>query len=410
MFGFLKKKLKDWKKDVVGEEVVESEVKEVKEVKTKKTKEKKKAPKDIDKADISSKQSEDSSPKDMDKDIEAPVKFNVGTKQYEPDIERIKEIGEEIEELAEEVEEDFEELEEVVDEKKHKKKTGFFKRAFSSKITLTEAEFASHLESLEMLLLENNVAYAVVDKISEKLKEEVVGNEISKKELDEKIIDSLKEVISDILIEPPNIIEEIKSSVKPYVILFCGINGAGKTTSIAKVATLLKKNGLSCVMAAGDTFRAASIEQLEIHAKNVGCDIVAGEYGRDPASVGFDAISHAKKNGLDVVLIDTAGRMHTAKNLMQEIEKVAKVCKPDLKIFVGESICGNDIVDQIKTFNESVELDGIILSKADIDEKGGTAISVGHVTGKPIFFLGMGQEYGDLEVFDKGKFLAKLFE
>jgi len=249
----------------------------------------------------------------------------------------------------------------------------------------------------------------VVDKVIEELRDALVGKEISKKGIDEVISDSLREIISNILVEPPNIIEDIKSTNKPYVILFCGINGTGKTTSIAKVATLLKKNKITCVMAAGDTFRAASIEQLKIHADKVGVPIVTSDYGHDPASVGFDAINYAKKNKIDVVLIDTAGRMHTAKNLLSEIGKVARVCKPNLKVFVGESIAGNDIVEQVKAFDLEVGLDGMILSKADIDEKGGTILSVGQTTGKPILFLGTGQEYSDLEVFEKGKFLDKLF-
>ncbi len=261
-----------------------------------------------------------------------------------------------------------------------------------------------------MLLLENNVAFDVVDKILSGLKENLVGKEISKKGVEEEIMNAFREVISNILIEPFDIFERIKKKDGPYVILFCGINGTGKTTTIAKIASNLKKKGISSCMAAGDTFRAASIEQLKTHAERVGVPIIASEYGSDPASVGFEAISYAKKNNIKVVLIDSAGRMHTAKNLMAEIEKVARVCKPDLKIFVGESITGNDIIEQVKAFNESVGIDGIVLSKADIDEKGGSAISVGYITGKPILFLGVGQEYKDLEVFDKEKFLDKIFQ
>jgi len=162
------------------------------------------------------------------------------------------------------------------------------------------------------------------------------------------------------------------------------------------------------VIAAGDTFRAASIEQLEKHAERLNIKMISHEYGADPAAVGFDAIKYAEKNNIDCVLIDTAGRMHTQKNLLREMEKIVNVCKPDKKIFVGESITGNDSVEQIKSFDETIGIDGIVLTKADIDEKGGTALSLGYITKKPILYLGTGQEYKDIEPFDKKKFIEKL--
>jgi len=260
-----------------------------------------------------------------------------------------------------------------------------------------------------MLLLENNVALEVAEKIIRELRENIVGKELLRKEIEGEIYDTLKEIIEEILVEPFDIVEQIKSKKeKPYVILFCGINGSGKTTTAAKIAVMLKEKNLSCVLAAADTFRAASIEQLKKHGERVGVKVIAQEYGADPAAVGFDAIAYAKKNHIDAVLIDTAGRIHTSKNLLKEIEKVARVCKPDTKIFVGESITGNDAVEQIKTFNWEIGIDGIILSKADIDEKGGTALSVGYVTKKPILFLGTGQEYEKIEIFDKQEFIKKL--
>ncbi|MFC1682414.1 signal recognition particle-docking protein FtsY, partial [Nanoarchaeota archaeon] len=195
---------------------------------------------------------------------------------------------------------------------------------------------------------------------------------------------------------------------EPYIILFCGINGSGKTTTVAKIAEYLKKNNLTCVLAAADTFRAASIEQLKKHSEKLNVKVIANEYGSDPAAVAFDAVKYAEKNKIDCVLIDTAGRIHTSKNLLKEIEKISRVTKPDTKIFVGESITGNDAIEQVKTFNFEIGIDGIILTKADIDEKGGTALSVGYVTKKPILFLGTGQEYEAIEVFDKEKFIEKL--
>lgn len=291
----------------------------------------------------------------------------------------------------------------------------FFKRVTSKiqKIKISDEEFEVYGEELKMLLLENNVAFEVADKIVEQLKEEVVGREFLRKEAEFEIKEVIKKIISDVLIEPPSILDMIEENKKskpgdPFVFLFVGSNGAGKTTTVAKIASFLSGKGISCVLAAADTFRAASIEQLKHHGDKVGVKVISHQYGSDPASVGFDAIQYAKKNGIDCVLIDTAGRMHTSKNLLKEVEKISKVCKPNLKIFVGESITGNDSVEQVKSFNWSVSLDGIVLTKADIDERGGTALSLGYVTKKPILFLGTGQEYDKIEVFDKGKFLREL--
>ena len=280
-----------------------------------------------------------------------------------------------------------------------------------SKITISEKEFNIYSEDLEMLLLENNVALEVAENIIKKLKEKIIGQAFLKKEIESEIKDSFKEIIEEILIDPFNILDKIKNrenKSEPYIILFCGINGTGKTTSVAKIADYLKKNNISCVLAAGDTFRAASIEQLKKHGEKIGVKVISQDYGSDPTAVSFDAIKYAKKNSIDCVLIDTAGRIHTSKNLLKEIEKIVRICKPDLKLFVGESITGNDAIEQAKSFNWSVGIDGIILTKADIDEKGGTALSVGEVTKKPILYLGTGQEYEKIEVFDKNKFIERL--
>ncbi|MBU1103220.1 MAG: AAA family ATPase, partial [Nanoarchaeota archaeon] len=307
---------------------------------------------------------------------EVPLKFEVAKQKFEPDLEKIKEEAlesekefekEEIDERAEELEEELEEkkikeakekeeplakekIEEEVEEKK-----GFF-GFLAAKLTTSElkgGDFDEAFEELEFTLLENNVALGVVDKIKERLKNDLVGKRFGKKEVEGKILGALKAAIDGLLIEPPSLIEQIKKKDGVFVILFFGINGSGKTTSVAKLAWKLKKAGLSCVLAAGDTFRAASIEQLEKHADNIGVEIVKGDYGKDPASVAFDAIAFAKKKKKNVVLIDTAGRMYTKQNLMKEMEKIVKVSKPDLKIFVGESITGNDATEQAKMFNET---------------------------------------------------------
>jgi fused signal recognition particle receptor len=296
-------------------------------------------------------------------------------------------------------------------EKEWEEKPSFLKK-IAPKIKISEKEFEIYSEELELLLLENNVAVEVAEKIIRDLKKKLIGKEILKKELEYEITDSFKDIVREILISPPDLIEEIKEKSliqkKPYVILFCGINGAGKTTTIAKIAQHLKSRKISCILAAADTFRAASIEQLKEHGEKIGIKVIAHNYGSDPASVGFDAINYAGKNSIDCVLIDTAGRMHTQKNLLREMEKIVRVCNPDKKLFVGESITGNDAVEQIKNFDEAIGISGIVLTKADIDEKGGTALSVGYATKKPIFYLGTGQTYAAIEPFDKEKFIEML--
>lgn len=382
MFNKLKEKLKGWTQAIVKKAVVE-EVQEVaKQEKAKKpVKEKKKAKKEI-------------------KEEIKPIEEH---EYVEPEP---KTFDEEEREVSEKIVEDIK-LEEGG-------KKSFFRKIFSKiiKVKISEEDFEEYSGDLEMILLENNVAVEVSEKIINQLKESLVGKEFLKKEIEGQIKESLKDIIYKILIEPFDLIEKIKNKKdtehKPYVILFCGINGTGKTTTIAKLANLLKEKKLSCVFAAGDTFRAASIEQLKKHGNKLNIPVISHEYGSDPAAVGFDAVKYAEKNHIDIVMIDTAGRMHTEKNLMAQVEKIAKVCNPDIKLFIGESITGNDIIEQIKTFNQSVKIDGIILTKADIDEKGGTALSVGYTTEKPILYLGTGQEYKDLEKFDKNKFVESL--
>lgn len=273
---------------------------------------------------------------------------------------------------------------------------------------LSQEHFDELFMELELTLLENNVALEAVDAIRNNLAQALVNQQMKKTEAEARILQALKDAILALLIEPPNLCEEIKKSTPPYVILFFGINGTGKTTSIAKLAHLLKKEGISCVLAAADTFRAASIEQLKTHAARLQVPVIASQYGVDPASVAFDAIAYARKHNIKAVLIDTAGRMYTKENLLKEMEKIVRVAKPNLKLFVGESITGNDVIEQVRTFNDAIGIDGIILTKADIDEKAGTILSVSHVTHKPIYFLGTGQGMDDLMPFTKKEVLKNL--
>jgi fused signal recognition particle receptor len=394
MFKFLKDKISKWTKNLTedADEIIApiEKVEKLKEKNSKKTNKKKISKKKPDKKNLLKEKKA--------KEIELPQKFSSAEQKYEPDLEKIEETIEQETEKEEEIQ-------------KTEEKKSFFSKLTSSisKAKISEEKFEQYSEDLEMLLLENNVALEVAEKIISELKEKIVGKEIPKKELEQEIKNSLEEVIREILIEPPKIENLIHENLEsPFVILFCGVNGTGKTTSIAKIAKYLEKQNIKSVMAAGDTFRAAAIQQLQEHGEKLNIPVIARNYGADPASVGFDAIQYAKKHKIPCVLIDTAGRMHTAKNLLAEIGKVARVCKPNLKFFVGESITGNDAVEQVKAFNEEVQLDGVVLTKADIDEKGGTALSLGYITKKPIFFLGTGQEYSDIEQFNKNKFLEKL--
>ena len=301
---------------------------------------------------------------------------------------------------------------EKIEIKEEPVKKGFFE-AIKEKIITTKIngeQFEKLFWELELALMENNVAVQVIEKIKNDLKEELVEKPIRRTKVEETILESLKGSIEELFIDNRiNLIEEIRNKEeKPYIIAFFGINGSGKTTSIAKIASMLKAKKISCVLAASDTFRAASIEQIQQHADKIGVKLIKHDYGSDPAAVAFDAIEHAKSKNIDVVLIDTAGRMHSNTNLIDEMKKIIRVAKPDLKIFVGESITGNDCVEQAKTFNESVGIDGIILAKADIDEKGGAAVSVSYVTKKPILFIGTVQKYSDLQEFDKDEIMRNI--
>lgn len=445
MFSKLKEKLKSWTKKISKEkeeEVVEEALEEKKVEKETKKEQEIEPPKEEETIEKKPEKFELPKPekypeppfeektpkieseekKPIDKKIKIPAEFDSGKQKYEPNLEKIKEIEREIEEAQKEIKkiEKVKELSKKVEEierdekKKDEEKPGklsFFKRVTAgiNKTKISEKEFNIYSEELQMLLLENNVAFEVVERVISQLKEEIVGKEFLKKEIEGQIEIALKEILENILIEPFNIADKIKGKKeKPFVMLFCGINGTGKTTTIAKIASQLKEGGFSVVLAAADTFRAASIEQIKKHADNLGIKLISHDYGSDPAAVGFDAIKYAQKNRIDVVLIDTAGRMHSEKNLIKELEKITRVNSPDLKIFVGEAITGNDSIEQVRSFNFAIGIDGIILTKADTDEKGGTALSVGYVTKKPILYLGTGQEYKDLTPFNKQKFIEEL--
>jgi len=276
---------------------------------------------------------------------------------------------------------------------------------------ISEKDLDGILWDLELALIENDVAKEVTEKLTEQVKKDLLGAETSRKEVEALILDSLKSSVTEILDkEQPDIIQKIKNnSGKPYTILFFGFNGTGKTMTIGKFAKLLKDNGLSCVMAAGDTFRAAAIEQLQVHATKMDVPIIKQERGSDAAAVIFDAIDHAKAKGIDVVLADTAGRSDTNTNLMDELKKVVRVNSPDLKVFVGDALTGNDAADQAKVFHDAVGIDVAVLTKVDCDAKGGSCLSVSYMADAPIVYLGTGQGYADMEPFKPEWFIDKVF-
>ncbi|MGM5481497.1 MAG: signal recognition particle-docking protein FtsY [Nanobdellota archaeon] len=291
-----------------------------------------------------------------------------------------------------------------------KKKKGFFSKLKGSvtKFQLTEEKFDELFWEFELALLENNVAMEVIEKIKTDMKEKLTQENVSRRGIESVILSSLNESLEHILnIEPVNLIKRVNEK-KPFIITVVGVNGSGKTTTIGKLIKLFQNNDLSVVVAAADTFRAAAIQQLEQHTNNLGVTLIKQDYNSDAAAVAFDAVQHAKAKDIDVVLIDTAGRLQSNRNLMDELSKVIRVNKPDFNLFVGEAITGNDCVEQAVQFDEAVGIDGIILSKADIDDKGGAAISISYVTQKPILYLGVGQTYEDLEPFTKERILEHL--
>ncbi|HEX6282948.1 MAG TPA: signal recognition particle-docking protein FtsY [Nitrososphaera sp.] len=282
---------------------------------------------------------------------------------------------------------------------------------------LTEKVLDDVLLDLQIALLESDVAQEVVDELSSKLKKELLGLKLEKEQEATEIVQSkLRATVAEIfartnrfdLIEKIKMKKEVKGG--PFVVVFLGINGTGKTTTVAKIANLLRKAGFSVVVAAGDTHRAGAIEQLEQHTNRLFLKIVKQRYGADPSSVGRDAYDHAKKNHIDIVLMDTAGRMQTSKNLMDEMGKIVRVVKPDVKLFIGDALAGNDTINQAREFFHYTNFDGAILTKVDADAKGGSAISIAHITSRPIVYIGIGQGYDDIIPFDSNKFIGSLFE
>jgi fused signal recognition particle receptor len=284
------------------------------------------------------------------------------------------------------------------------------RRFASGKKLITEEELEEPLEALELSLLQGDVAMDVAREITERLRERLVGQEAAQVKSGERVIqeaigDALREVIG---VGQFDFEARVREADKPVTIVFTGVNGVGKTTSIAKLVRYFENRGLSVVMANGDTYRAGANEQIGEHADRLGAKLITHQQGGDPAAVLYDAVEYADANGVDVVLGDTAGRLHTSTDLMAQLEKIDRVVDPDLTVFVDEAVAGQDATERARQFDDAAEIDGVILTKADADSQGGAAVSIAHVTGKPILFLGVGQGYDDLERFDPDEIVRRV--
>jgi fused signal recognition particle receptor len=405
MFDFLKKKLKIFEKNIEAE--IESELK--KEEKLEKRLQAEPEPhKQSIQPDSPLKTVEAPPATPVVKEEERPASTRKRAQRIQKPVseekkEREKQIDKQIEESIEN------ELQRVLQTRKSiEEAVGTEKK---QSWTIEESKLDELLWDLEMGLLEADVAYSVIDSIKKDVKQEIKKVPFDKGKAGDLVETVLKNAIGHVLkssnFDFNKFIDERK---KPVVIMFVGVNGTGKTLSIAKMAFLLHKIGKTCVMAAGDTFRAGAIEQLTIHADTLGVKIIKHSPGSDPAAVAYDAIEHAKAKHKDVVLLDTAGRMQTNSNLMDEMAKIKRVAKPDMIIFVGDALSGNDAVEQAKRFNEVVGIDGVILTKVDADAKGGSSLSIAYTIGKPLLFIGIGQRYEDQITFNPEWMVQHIFE
>ena len=276
---------------------------------------------------------------------------------------------------------------------------------------ISEKELDELLWELELGLLEADVALPVIEEIKASVRESLLGKRVDRQFTVEAAVKlALQNAIESVLKQSEFDFDDyIAKHEKPVVVMFVGINGTGKTTAIAKITNRLQKNGLSVVLAAGDTFRAGAIEQISIHGERLGAKVIKHQSGGDPAAVAYDAIDHAKARQRDVVLVDTAGRMQTNSNLMDEMKKIKRVAKPHLTIFVGDSLAGNDAIEQAITFNKEIGIDAVILTKIDTDAKGGAALSIAHAVKKPIAFLSTGQAYEEIIKFNSKWMVDRLF-
>ena len=400
--------------EVAGEETSDEEVEEVKEEKKSRF------------WSFGRKSSDDDAEEDVEDDVEEDEEAEEVKEEKKSHFwSRNKDKDDDVEE------DDSEEVEEV-EEDEEEKKSHFWSRnkskddisadgeasggifSFVREKTIQEKHVEDILFELEMELLQGDVAMEVATEVVDGVKNNLVGKKVKRSnDITELTYNALKDTVADIIDIPgksmTEMIEEKKAQGEPLVVMFVGINGTGKTTTIGKLANYYLKKGYTPVIAASDTFRAGAIEQVTYHADNVGVKIIKHKKGSDPAAVAYDAVEHARAQGKELVLIDTAGRMQTNTNLMDEMKKIKRVSNPDLVIFVGDALTGNDATEQAKKFNDAIDIDGVILTKADADSKGGASLSIGYVIKKPIMFLGVGQGYDDIKEYDADWMLNQLF-
>jgi fused signal recognition particle receptor len=282
---------------------------------------------------------------------------------------------------------------------------------------LSDRDLDELVFNFQLSLIESDVAQTVAEALTNEVQRSLAGTKVDRSADPAEVVgERLSTLLGTAFAKAgavdllANIRDKTGKTGEPYVVLFLGINGTGKTTTVAKVASFIQRNGLSVVCAAGDTHRAGAIEQLTEHAGRLSLKVISQRYGADPAAVGRDGVLYAKAHHADCLLIDTAGRMQTNQNLMEEMAKIVRVVKPDFRIFVADALTGNDAVSQAELFNQHVGFDGAILTKADADVRGGAALSIVYTTSKPVLFLGVGQGYGDLVPFDTQKFLDSLLQ
>jgi fused signal recognition particle receptor len=282
----------------------------------------------------------------------------------------------------------------------------------TGKTVIDEDDLQAHLDELEFALLRSDVEMEVAQEILDGVEANLVGE--TRRRLSStgnRVRDALREALYDVIsVGQFDFDSYLEAAERPVVIVFTGVNGVGKTTTIAKLAHYLEQRGFSSVLANGDTYRAGANEQLQEHADALGKTVISHEKGSDPAAVLYDAVEYAEANDVDVVLGDTAGRLHTSEGLMDQLAKIDRVVEPDLTLFVDEAVAGQDAVNRAREFDEAAGTDGSVLTKADADPQGGAAISIAYVTGKPILFLGTGQDYDDLERFDPEAVVDRLVD
>ena len=278
-------------------------------------------------------------------------------------------------------------------------------------LVVSEKDVADALSELEMTLLESDVALPATDAIIASVRKNLVGKHRKIGEsVDALVVGALRTALLDVLGKGFDLKDYIRTHTRPVKILFTGVNGTGKTTTVAKIGAYLKKEGFTVVIGAGDTYRAGAIEQIAVHAERIGIRIIQHQEGADPSAVLFDTVQYALSHNLDVVLADTAGRFHNKANLMSQLGKIKRVMKPDLVVYVDEAVAGNDAVTRAFEFDKTVGADAVVLTKADMDSRGGAAISIAHTIGKPLMFLGVGQAYDDILPFEPAMVVDELLD